>query len=615
MSIILNILREKSPRELCFRIVRIAKEQLGLLKKQFPVVPKAIPLLSLSDFREKKQAYFFLSRSDISLRKAPGKELKDNAERILGGEVLFFSKEWINTGRDYDWVTNPSTGFRYDKNKHWSEIETLDPEAGDIKYIWEKSRFSYLYHIIRYDYHYDHNHSEFVFKEILDWIESNPLNCGPNYVCSQEISLRINNWLFALYFYKDSPNLTEDRWDRIIQSIYWQIRHVYSNINFSRIAVRNNHAITETLTLYLFGLLFPEMPDASKWKKNGKRWFEEEIAYQFEPDGTYLQNSMNYQRVVTQLLSWGMSLAHSNGEKFSEIVYDNAYKSLNFLYQCMDRESGHLPNYGSNDGALFFPLSNSDYRDFRPQLDALHVILTGKPLLDTQFEEALWISTRGTDYEPLTQQQGIIAFKDSGYYLIRENDTLTFFRCGKFKKIGVPDELHLDVWHKGKNILLDGGSYRYNAASAEIRYFRGTESHNTVMIDGTDQMLKGPRFMWFYPPRIILIKVSETESDFVIDSTVEMFRHVGNGISINRIIRKKKDSPEWTIQDSATNVPEGKLLRQLWHIMPDIEINLNSTGNRHESTKAFSSYYGIKEPCRQIEFQSYQNNITTSISL
>ena len=44
---------------------------------------------------------------------------------------------------------------------------------------------------------------------------------------------------------------------RIINSIYWQIDHVYKNINFSRKTVRNNHAITETLSLYLSGLLFP----------------------------------------------------------------------------------------------------------------------------------------------------------------------------------------------------------------------------------------------------------------------------------------------------------------------------------------------------------------------
>ncbi len=615
MSNILRILRKKSVRELSFRVGRIAQKKLGLLKRRFSVTIKHVELPSLSDFRQKSKHYFFQSRSDISIKKIKNDKLKDYAERILNGEALFFSKEWINLGRDYDWVTNPITGFRYDKNKHWSEIESLDPKAGDIKYVWEKSRFSYLYHIIRYDYHFGNDNSRFVFDEILSWIDKNPVNCGPNFVCSQEISLRINNWLFALFFYKDSPNLTEDVWNRIINSIYWQIRHVYSNINFSRIAVRNNHAITETLTLYLFGLLFPEMPNASKWKTNGKRWFEDEIAYQFENDGTYLQDSMNYQRVVTQLLSWGISLAHSNGERFSKIVYDNAYKSLNFLYQCMDIESGSLPNYGSNDGALFFPLSTSDYRDYRPQLDALHVILTGKPPFDFQFEEAQWISKPVADYAPLTQQQGLISFKNSGYYLIRESDTLTFLRCGNFKKNGVPDQLHIDVWYKGKNILFDGGSYRYNASPEEIRYFRGTESHNTVMIDEFDQMLKGPRFVWFYPPKVISVKVSETASDYVIDSTVEMFKHVGKSISVHRITEKKKNAPKWTIQDTVINLPEGKRFRQLWHVLPDVRLDISSSGNRIESTKAFSSYYGTKEPCRQIEFQSQQNIISTFISL
>lgn len=615
MQDILKILREKSTRELTFRIGRIGQKKLGILKRKFPVNPKTVDLPSLKDFKEKTQKYFFKNRNAVSLKKDKSENLKDTAERILNGETLFFSKEWINLGKDFNWVTNPISKYSYDINIHWSDIETLDSNAGDIKYIWEKSRFSYLFHIIRYDYHYELDHSKFVLDEILDWIEKNPLNCGPNYVCSQEISLRVNNWVFALYFYKESKHLTEEKWNTIIKSIYWQISHVYSNINFSRIAVRNNHAITECLTLYLFGLLFPELPESSKWKKNGKKWFEEEIAYQFESDGTYLQASMNYQRVVTQLLSWGISLAHLNGEGFSRIVYDNAYKSLNFLYQCMDIESGWLPNYGNNDGALFFPLSPSDYRDYRPQLDALHVLLTGKHLLMMPFEEALWISRPILDYAPLTQRQGLISFVRSGYYMIRESDMLTFIRCGNFKKKGVPDQLHLDLWYKGKNILFDGGTFRYNASPDEIKYFRGTESHNTVMIDEYDQMKKGPRFMWFNPPKIVSTCMTETPTEYVMEMTVEMFRHIGVPISIKRRIEKKKNSTHWFIQDTASNVPKGMLLRQLWHCLPDQELIIESTGERVISDKAYSSYYGVKEHCQQIEFQSLQNQISTSISL
>ena len=40
--------------------------------------------------------------------------------------------------------------------------------------------------------------------EIDSWIKNNPINQGPNYLCSQEISIRLMNWIFAIYFYSES---------------------------------------------------------------------------------------------------------------------------------------------------------------------------------------------------------------------------------------------------------------------------------------------------------------------------------------------------------------------------------------------------------------------------
>lgn len=614
MSNILNILRRKSPREILFRLGRIAQSKLGLLTREFKVNPPKVNLPSLNSFRDKKLGYFFSSREDVKISKNRIPELEVIAHRIMDGEMLFFGSEWIKLGKNYDWVTNPITGYSYDRNVHWSKIETLDQTKGDIKYIWEKSRFSYLYHIIRYDHHFDLDHSEYVINEILDWIDKNPLNCGPNYVCSQEISLRINNWLFALYFYKESEYLSEEVWNTIIKSIYWQIRHVYSNINFSRIAVRNNHAITETLTLYIFGLLFPELPESKKWKTNGKKWFEKEIAYQFENDGTYIQQSMNYQRVVTQLLTWGISLAHLNNEEFSNFVYENAYHSLNFLLQCMDSTTGWLPNYGANDGALFFPLSSSDYRDYRPQLDALHYVLTGKNLLGHSYEDSQWLKVRAKKFPPLDQKNGILKFPNSGYYLIRENDSLTFVRCGNFKNKCTPDQLHLDIWYKGVNLLLDGGSYRYNSSIDDVRYFSGTESHNTIMIGDNDQMLKGPRFMWFYPSEILDVAMDESNSEYIFTGAIKSFKHLGKDIIVKRCIKKTKDKALWTVIDSVSNMPNGLTLRQLWHTIPS-PVTFDSTGCKKEKESSFSSYYGVKEPCKQVEFQTKDNSITTTISI
>ena len=90
-----------------------------------------------------------------------------------------------------------------------------------------------------------------------------------------------------MYYYKDSESLSKSLFNKIIHSIYWQIHHVYFNINFSKISVRNNHAITETLMLYISGKLFPFLPNVKKWSKKGKVWFEQEIKYQIYSDGTF----------------------------------------------------------------------------------------------------------------------------------------------------------------------------------------------------------------------------------------------------------------------------------------------------------------------------------------
>ncbi|MEN9919099.1 MAG: hypothetical protein RL662_1535, partial [Bacteroidota bacterium] len=274
---------------IAFRTVYELKRKTGVLKRKFPIAPPVQTHLELAEWRKNAKPFLFQSRKDILLEKTRIEELKINAQRIMNGEIQFFSSDWLNLGTDYDWITNPDSGFQYDISKHWTEVNDYSKKAGDIKYVWEKSRFSYLYSIIRYDYHFNEDNSLFVFQEISNWMDANPINMGPNYKCSQEISLRVLNWIFALYFYRNSAHLTDKLFNKLIHFINWQLHHIYNNINFSRIAVRNNHAITETLALYIIPTIFPDLPNAEKCKLKGKKWFEQEIDYQIYNDGTFLQ--------------------------------------------------------------------------------------------------------------------------------------------------------------------------------------------------------------------------------------------------------------------------------------------------------------------------------------
>lgn len=613
---LIQLAQNMGGRYFAFRAWYELSRKSGILKRKYPTNPVFQLFITLDEWRRKASPFFFESRETLTFPKVRDKQLKKDAERILNGEIQFFNHEWKRLGKDYDWLTNPDTGFHYDISKHWTEVADLSREAGDIKFTWEKSRFSYLYTIIRYDYHYDEDHSEFVFSEITDWIEKNPINQGPNYKCSQEISLRVLNWTFALYFYRNSAHLTDGVFQKMMHSIYWQIRHVRSNIHFSRISVRNNHAITETLALYLTSLLFPFFPDSEERKKKGKKWFEEEVAYQVYEDGTFLQFSMNYHRVVIQLLTWAIGLAELNKESYADVVYERAYKSLDFLYQSQEESNGWLPNYGSNDGALFFKLSQSDYRDYRPQLDALHQMLTGKWLYANDFEDKGWYGVTIQRYAPIVKKKGIISYPVSGYFLIREENTLTFIHCGIYKdRPAHADNMHIDVWYKGENILIDGGSYKYNAEPEVVRYFMGTESHNTVMLDCHDQMLKGGRFIWYYWPKDAEENIREKEDVYVFEGRVNVFRQLGNDIVFVRRVEKKRDSPCWKVTDEMLNKPEKMTLRQLWHMGKGVKCHFESDGGRKDGDGWSSEYYGIKQPVSQIEFQTKSNRIITTINL
>lgn len=619
-----NLLRNMGLRYTAYRVRHEVERRSGILKRRFAQAPPHVQFLTRRQWMETRGDFFFTDRESITVPRNADPALRTAFERYQEGYLSFFNSTEFYLGRDYDWVTNPDTGYRYPATAHWTQIADYSTTAGDIKYVWEKSRFSFLYDIIRYDYHHDVDCAAVVFREILSWIDKNPVNAGPNYRCSQEISLRVMNWTFALYYYKNSPQLTDAVFDKIQYALYWQLDHVYRHIDFSRIAVRNNHAITETLMLYLAGLLYPGMKDAQMWKARGKKWFEAEIAYQVYADGTFLQFSMNYHRVVAQLLTWAITLAHRNGERFSPVVYERAGATLKFLRTCMDDYTGWLPNYGANDGALFFRLSGAHYRDYRPQLQALGACLGQDLQFTAAGEDAAWYGYDAVQtMTPWRPASGMHAFDVGGYYVLRETDTLTFIRCGRHKdRPSQADNLHMDVWHRGINVLADAGSYKYNTDADTLRYFMGTASHNTVMLDDYDQMQKGARFIWYNWSQSTSAAWQEDEDYYIFRGEIAAFAHVGYNILHAREIKKCKNAARWIVRDTVYNAPEGIRVKQMWH-RPEslLAITWDSEDEKAEkhtytAQKGYiSELYGAKRPADWICFTTTCNALVTTIDV
>ncbi len=560
----LKITQQMGIRYMAFRVSYELKKKTGLFKKKFPIRISDISVPSLPEWHKNQTPFFQwnfdkfpeLDRDDIT-------KLSKRVDNLKKGKIELFGGKTYSTPLN-EWHINPLTGYEYSKITHWSKIPEFTKEAGDIKYVWEKARFSWVYSFIRYDKHASQDSSKFIFDSIESFIDQNPINQGPNYICSQEISLRILNWVFALYYYKHSEALDEGKFHKILTSINAQIDHVYSNINFSRIAVRNNHALTETLTLYLTGLLFPFFPNAKKWKTEGKKWFEKEIEYQIYDDGSYLQYSMNYHRVVVQLLTWAFTLAKNSGEEFNPVVYEKAKKSVTFLEGCQDTVSGQLPHYGSNDGALFFPLNNLEYRNYTPQLNALksslNIPVSAKNDL---FEDCFWYGLiTEIAKDEIADKSTSFQFKVGGYYVWKEPDSLTFLRCGSHKnRPSQADNLHLDLWVNGLNILRDSGTYLYNGSTDEVAYYNSTRAHNTVQVGDEDQMRRGDRFIWFNWSKAVKVVIEETDDFWQFKGTILAF----DNLELLRSVKKYKNQMVWEIEDEIHNKPKDKLMHQHWH--------------------------------------------------
>ena len=568
------ILRNMGLRYVLFRVGYIILQKSGLQKLRYPRHIQMPRCISYARWNKERPPFFFDSRDSITLPRYNDQEidkLKDEVARIQKGIILFFSSIRYNLGNDYDWMTNPLNGYRYSPSVNWSCINDFDPKNGDIKFVWEKSRFSYLWTIFRYDAVSGSDSSSFVFSEMQDWIDKNPLNYGPNYKCSQEISLRVMNWISALYFYVDSKIFTEDLFIRIMNSMYGQILHVEKNIAFSRIAVRNNHAITESLLLYTAGVLFPWFPESKRWLTKGKQFLEEEGLYQIYLDGSYIQHSFNYQRVVAQLYTWALSLARLNGDSFSNALNARLAMMKEFMIDFCDKKTGSMPNHGANDGALFFPLNRLDYSDYRGVINALARAVGAKNEYpgDECSEDCLWLGTSDSSNAQLLPSFNAAPFAGSmlhhnknastypigGYYLLRNEDTVEIFiRCASYRNRPFhADNLHCDIKIGPTRIMRDSGTWLYNGPDEEVSWFSGSSAHNTVTLEQSDQMRRGSRFIWYDWSDAVSATITEDVDDIIFSGTIKAFAHVKTGVTHSRTIRLSKRDLElwWKIKSPA----------------------------------------------------------------
>ena len=190
---------------------------------------------------------FLLNLGDIDK-----KQLIEIADKACTGIIKGFSSIDLNYGYPIDWQLNPLTGERCDESQKWYTIPDFDLERGDIKVIWEASRFSHFITLARaYLLTSDERYYISFSNQLEDWLQKNNYGYGANYKCGQECSFRMVNALLTFTVFQKCGLATDADASNIKNLIDRCYRKILSNFFYAYKCIKNNHTISELMGMII----------------------------------------------------------------------------------------------------------------------------------------------------------------------------------------------------------------------------------------------------------------------------------------------------------------------------------------------------------------------------
>ena len=478
----------------------------------------------LEHFRGRATPRFFASFAHeeetlVELRRRFGVDaearLIERAERIVRGRFDLLGFRDLSFGEPVDWHLEP-VAERRAPLEHWSRIDYLDKDAaGDKKIIWELNRHQYFLTLGRaYLLTRDERFAETFVAHLADGWKANPPKLGINWASSLEVAFRSINWLWAFYFFKDSPHFTPRVFLDALKFLYLSARHLetYLSTYFSP----NTHLTGEALGLFYLGTMLPEFLRARAWQKTGMKILLAELDRHVLADGVYFEQSSYYHRYTTDFYTHLVILSKANKLSVEDKLRAKLIALLDHL-MFITRPDGTTPLVGDDDGGRLVSLDERAHADFRAALSTGAVVFGRgdyKWVAGELAEETLWLlGTEGAkkfdELEASTPASCSRAFDSGGYYVMRDgwtNDAnYLLLDCGPHGTLNCghahADALSFEVAARGQTLLVDPGTYTYTGSVEARDYFRSSAAHNTLVIDGESSSVPAGPFSWSHVAR------------------------------------------------------------------------------------------------------------------
>ncbi|MEX2333069.1 MAG: alginate lyase family protein, partial [Pseudohongiella sp.] len=387
---------------------------------------------------------------------------------------------------------------------HWSRINALDfAEVGDSKVVWELNRHQWLIQLgLAWKLTGDNKYTAVFSRRMQAWMRDNPTGYGINWSSSLEVAYRLISWCWALVLFKDSTDVSAQFQASMMSCLRTHAEHVerYLSTYYSP----NTHLTGEALALYYAGVLFPEIGGAKRWRTLGRKILLQQFNRQVHNDGVYFEQSTRYQYYTVEIYLQFMILSQRNGETLPKGFSMRVQAMVDFLLN-LRRPDGTVPQIGDTDGGALLSIVHRQPGDYQA-LFAIAAALFER-------EDYAWAAGDSTAelicllgpvghyrFMALKQKAPPVVeaclFADGGYLIMRDGwrpqgHQLIFdvgpLGCSDSAAHGHADLLSLQCSAFGDNYLIDPGTGNYTSEPQWRNYFRCTQAHSTVSVDGRSQ--------------------------------------------------------------------------------------------------------------------------------
>lgn len=297
-----------------------------------------------------------------------------------------------------------------------------------------------------------------------------------------EAGIRMEYWLKAMCYFKGSPSITDAVMNTFLSSMQEHAEYilgVYNSYNLmSNWGVLANHG------LFLAGVMLPSSPRTAEYRREALRRLEQEITIQVYNDGSHWEQSPMYHNEVTHDYLDIVLLAQRNGIELPEIIFRKV------------RDMCYVDLYGQKPDGNEVSMGDSDEIDVR-DITAKGAYIYKDGVLkygsyahldfDTVWDLGFMAISEYDAIKAVEPDTMAHALQDSGNFYFRsswnEDASFLHFHCGTLGAgHGHSDKLHIDLFSRGEDILIDAGRYTY--VNKPDRYeFKDPSGHNTCTVD------------------------------------------------------------------------------------------------------------------------------------